>query len=71
DDNRIHLLREAIIKRLYEKNTDGDDLFLSILEGVFVNLSDDVKEKIKERIGFNQSQKSSEWIERINNFCPF
>ncbi|WP_031388098.1 hypothetical protein [Desulfonatronum thiodismutans] len=71
NDNRIHLLREAIFKRLHQKDTDGDDLFLSILEGVFVNLSDDVKENIKERIVFNQTQKSLEWIKRINNFCPF
>lgn len=71
DEEKRNILSSAIMKRLWLKEATGDDVFLSILEGIFTNLPDDVIENIKDRIGTYSVSKSEEWIEKMNNFAPF
>lgn len=71
DEKKRNLLLDTILKRLWLKETTGDDVFLKILEGIFTNLPDEVIKNIKDQIGKYSPSKSEKWIERMNMFCQF
>jgi len=71
DEKKRKLLTNSIYKRLRLSDTKGDDVFLNILEGIFVNLPDEMINEIKERIGRCSTSRSEEWVQRMNGFCPF
>ena len=71
DDDKRKLLTQAIFNRLWNLPHDADDIFLSILEGIFISLPNEFIEKITNRLKISHNSRDKSWSEKIDNFIPF